>query len=41
MSVAFTHDCYGHLFPELDHLAAAKLEAIRSSGLGATSVVGP
>lgn len=30
----------GHLFPEFDHLAAARLEAIRTSGLGATAVVG-
>jgi len=34
-SVAFTYDRYGHLFPEADTMAAAKLEAIRSSGLGA------
>jgi hypothetical protein len=38
--VAFTYDCYGHLFPEIDHLAAVKLEAIRTRGLGATAVVG-
>jgi hypothetical protein len=31
----FTYDRYGHLFPEADTMAAAKLEAIRSSGLGA------
>jgi hypothetical protein len=35
----FTYDRYGHLFPEIDHLAAAKLEAIRTSGLGATAAV--
>jgi integrase len=39
-SVAFTYDHYGHLFPELDHLAAVKLEAIRARGLGATAVAG-
>jgi hypothetical protein len=39
-SIAFTYDHYGHLFPELDHLAAAKLDAIRASGLGATAEVG-
>jgi hypothetical protein len=32
--VAFTYDRYGYLFPELDHLAAAKIETIRTSGLG-------
>jgi hypothetical protein len=36
----FTCDHYGHLFPELDHLAAVKLEAIRARGLGATAVAG-
>ena len=39
-SVAFTYDCYGHLFPEIDHLAAVKLEAIRTHGLGATAALG-
>jgi hypothetical protein len=39
-SVAFTYDHYGHLFPETDRNAAAKLDAIRTSGLGATAVVG-
>lgn len=29
-SVAFTYDRYGHLFPEIDRQAAAKLEAVRS-----------
>jgi len=38
--MAFTYDCYGHLFPEIDHLAAVKLEAIRTRGLGATAAVG-
>lgn len=28
-SVAFTYDRYGHLFPEVDRAAAAKLEAVR------------
>ena len=28
--LVFTYDHYGHLFPELDHLAAVKLEAIRA-----------
>ncbi|MGH9291870.1 MAG: tyrosine-type recombinase/integrase [Acidimicrobiales bacterium] len=32
-SVSFTYDRYGHLFPEIDHAAAAKLDAIRSGGL--------
>jgi hypothetical protein len=42
MSVAFTYDCYAtvYLFPEIDHLAAVKLEAIRTRGLGATAAVG-
>ena len=31
-SVAFTFDRYGHLFPEADTTAAAKLDAIRSIG---------
>ena len=38
--VAFTYDHYGHLFPETDRGAAAKLEAIRASGLSATAVAG-
>jgi integrase len=33
-SVAFTYDRYGHLFPEVDHAAAAKLDAVRTHGLG-------
>ena len=32
-SVAFTYDRYGHLFPEVDVGAAAKLEAHRNFGL--------
>jgi integrase len=32
-SVSFTYDRYGHLFPEVDHHAAAKLDSIRSGGL--------
>ena len=32
-SVAFTYDRYGHLFPEVDCGAAAKLEALRNFGL--------
>jgi len=32
-SVAFTYDRYGHLFPEIDKLAAAKLDRIRASAL--------
>jgi integrase len=32
-SVAFTYDHYGHLFPETDRNAAAKLDAIRTDGL--------
>jgi hypothetical protein len=32
-SVAFTYDRYGHLFPEADTMAAAKLDAIRTIGL--------
>jgi hypothetical protein len=31
--VAFTYDRYGHLFPEADTMAAAKLDAIRTTGL--------
>jgi hypothetical protein len=38
--LVFTYDHYGHLFPETDRNAAAKLDAIRTSGLGATAVVG-
>jgi hypothetical protein len=37
--MAFTYDCYGHLFPEIDHLAAVKLAAIRTRELGATAAV--
>jgi hypothetical protein len=32
-SVAFTYVHYGHLFPETDRDAAAKLDAIRAGGL--------
>jgi integrase len=32
-SVSFTYDRYGHLFPEVDSGAAAKLDAIRNEGL--------
>jgi integrase len=32
-SVAFTYDRYGHLFPEVDEWAAAKLDAIRTGDL--------
>jgi hypothetical protein len=38
--LVFTYDHYGHLFPELDHLAAAKLEAIRATGLDRQGAVG-
>ena len=38
--LVFTYDHYGLLFPETDRNAAAKLDAIRTSGLGATAVVG-
>jgi hypothetical protein len=31
--LVFTYDHYGHLFPETDRDAAAKLDAIRASGL--------
>jgi hypothetical protein len=31
--VWFTYDRYGHLFPELDGRAAAKLDALRIDGL--------
>jgi hypothetical protein len=31
--VALTYDHYGHLFPETDRNAAAKLDAIRASEL--------
>jgi integrase len=30
-SVAFTYDRYGHLFPEIDKLAATKLDRVRRS----------
>jgi integrase len=30
-SVAFTYDRYGHLLPEVDKLAATKLEAVRAA----------
>jgi hypothetical protein len=30
---AFTYDRYGHLFPEVDGGAAAKLDAIRTNGV--------
>ena len=33
-SVTFTYDRYGHPFPEADTMAAAKLDAIRTTGLG-------
>jgi integrase len=33
-SVSFTYDRYGHLFPEVDTGAAAKLEVVRTLGLG-------
>jgi integrase len=36
-SVAFTYDRYGHLFPEADTMAAAKLDAIRTTRLIAES----
>jgi len=39
-SVAFTYDHYGHLFPETDRDAAAKLDAIRASGLDGRGAVG-
>ena len=39
-SVAFTYDHYGHLFPETDRNAAAKLDAIRTSGLDGRGAVG-
>ena len=32
--VSFTCDRYGHLFPEVDSGAAAKLDVVRSLGLG-------
>ncbi|MGB9112679.1 MAG: tyrosine-type recombinase/integrase [Acidimicrobiales bacterium] len=32
-SVAFTYDRYGHLFPEVDSGAAAKLDGLRRTGL--------
>jgi hypothetical protein len=38
--VAFTYDHYGHLFPETDRNAAAKLDAIRTSGLDGRGAVG-
>jgi len=33
-SVSFTYDRYGHLFPEVDSGAAAKLDVVRTFGLG-------
>jgi YD repeat-containing protein len=38
-SVAFTYDHYGHLFPETDRDAAAKLDAIRAGGLDGRGAV--
>lgn len=35
-SVAFTYDRYGHLFPEVDSVAASKLDSLRKSRLRAT-----
>lgn len=32
-SAAFTYDRYGHLFPEVDSAAAAKLDHLRTTGL--------
>lgn len=32
-SVTFTYDRYGHLFPEVDTMAASKLDPIRLTGL--------
>jgi len=32
--LAFTYDRYGHLSPEVDRAAAAKLDAVRTHGLG-------
>jgi hypothetical protein len=34
--VSFTYD-YGHLFPEVDGGAAAKLDAIRTNGLASVA----
>jgi len=34
-SVALTYNRYEHLFPEANTMAAAKLDAIRTSGLAA------
>jgi hypothetical protein len=31
--IAFTYDRYGHLFPEIDKFAAAKLDRVRESAL--------
>lgn len=36
-SVAFTYVRYGHLFPEADTQAAAKLEAVRAQGTVVTT----
>lgn len=33
-SVSFTYDRYGQLFPEVDSGAAARLDAVRTFGLG-------
>jgi hypothetical protein len=33
-SVSFTYDRYGHLSPEVDSGEAAKLDAVRTRGLG-------
>jgi hypothetical protein len=35
----FTYDHYGHLFPETDRDAAAKLDAIRAGGLDGRGAV--
>jgi hypothetical protein len=38
--LVFTYDHYGHLFPETDRNAAAKLDAIRAGGLDGRGAVG-
>lgn len=37
-SVAFTYDRYGHLLPEVDKQAAAKLEGLRLATLPASHI---
>ena len=39
ISVAFSYTRYGHLFPEIDRMAAVQLDAIRIGGLSDTATI--